>query len=123
MRARQGGGNKPMKPDITFLPNNKTIRVQRGCKVLEAARMANVRIRTLCGGNASCLMCKVVVADDGGISPPNDKEVRKLGELLHRGFRLACQARVMRTVTVTVPEDPFKAAVRAQMAQQNNQDD
>jgi 2Fe-2S ferredoxin len=112
-----------MAPDITFQPSNKTIRVPSGCKVLVAAQRANIRIRTLCGGNASCLMCKVIATDDGGISPANDKEVRKLGDLLHRGFRLACQARVIRSASVTVPEDPFKAAVRAQLERQNNEDD
>jgi 2Fe-2S ferredoxin len=102
---------------ITFLPNGKTIEVRPGTTVLDASRRARVQIRTRCGGKAACLMCKVAVNEDesSGLSPINQNERLKLGGLQDQGYRLACQAKVVGKTTVTVPEDPLKAAVRKQL--------
>jgi 2Fe-2S ferredoxin len=35
---------------------------------------------------------------------------------------LACQAKALRSCTVHVPEDPLKAAVRAQLAKQREEE-
>ncbi|PYI54942.1 2Fe-2S iron-sulfur cluster-binding protein [Paenibacillus flagellatus] len=112
-----------MSVDIRFLPDDKTVRVKPGMTVLDASRKARVHIRTRCGGNASCLMCKVTVEDDGaGLSAPGDNEVRKLGSMIDERVRLACQARAIGSCVVSVPEDPLKAAVRAQLAKQREDD-
>ncbi|MEF3301821.1 2Fe-2S iron-sulfur cluster-binding protein [Paenibacillus sp. GYB003] len=108
-----------MNDEIRFMPDGKTIRVRRGTTVLEASKKARVFVRTRCGGNASCLMCKVIAPDGTGLSAAGENEKRKLGELLERGYRLACQTKVTGDCTVTLPEDPLKAAVRAQLAKQN----
>lgn len=105
-----------MNPAIRFLPDDKKIQVKPGTTVLDAAGRARVAIRTRCGGNASCLMCKVIVEDETGLSAPEDNELRKLGELIDRRYRLACQTKVRADCTVRVPEDPLKAAIRAQLA-------
>lgn len=107
-----------MNADIRFMPSGKTVRVKRGTTVLDAAQRARVPIRTRCGGNAACLMCKVSVADAEGLSPPGENEKRKLGDELKRGIRLACQAQIWGDCAVVIPEDPLKAAVRAQLAKQ-----
>ncbi|RKN84819.1 ferredoxin [Paenibacillus ginsengarvi] len=105
------------------MPDNKSAQVKRGTSVLDASRRARVAIRTRCGGNASCLMCKVVAADGGaGLSAPGDNERHKLGGLLADGYRLACQAKVNGDCTVAVPEDPLKAAIRAQLAKREDED-
>ncbi|MNI90036.1 Na(+)-translocating NADH-quinone reductase subunit F [compost metagenome] len=62
-------------------------------------------------------MCKVKVEDGcaAALRPAEDAERRKLGDLLAEGVRLACQAAVWNDVTVHIPEDPLKAAVRRRL--------
>jgi 2Fe-2S ferredoxin len=111
-----------MNPEIRFLPDDKKIQIKPGTTLLDASKKARVHIRTRCDGNAACLMCKVTVEDGTGLSAPGDNEKRKLGELIGRGYRLACQAKALRSCTVHVPEDPLKAAVRAQLAKQQEEE-
>lgn len=115
-----------MQEVVTFLPMNKSIKVQPGTTLLHAARRAGVRITTRCDGKAACLMCKVGVEQDErkALLPPTDAEKRKLGRLLEAGTRLSCQAKVRGSLSVHVPEDPLKAAIRKQLErQQQEQDD
>ncbi|CAH0118734.1 MULTISPECIES: 2Fe-2S iron-sulfur cluster-binding protein [unclassified Paenibacillus] len=112
-----------MPIQVTFLPDRKTVQVRPGTTLLAAARRARVNVRTRCGGNASCLMCKVRVGSGEGLTPPLKQESLKLGRLIEQGYRLACQACVTGNVAVTVPEDPLKEAVRKQLARQKEEDD
>jgi 2Fe-2S ferredoxin len=112
-----------MTPEVTFEPDQKKIQVKPGTTILEAGRKARVPIRTRCGAKAACLMCKVIVADPGGLAPLTYNEKMKLGGLEEKGYRLACQAKVLGNVTVAVPEDPLKAAVREQLARQRMEED
>nr|WP_081505164.1 2Fe-2S iron-sulfur cluster-binding protein [Paenibacillus senegalensis] len=91
--------------------------------LLAAGRKAGAGIRTRCGGKAGCLMCKVIVEDQQGLSPLTRAEVNKLGNLAEQGYRLACQAKITGAVSVLVPEDPLRAAVRALLAKQKEEDD
>ncbi|MFC3745834.1 2Fe-2S iron-sulfur cluster-binding protein [Paenibacillus sp. GCM10012306] len=102
---------------VVFQPEGRSVLVNRGVSLLEAARKAGVTIATRCGGKAGCLMCKVTIDPEQaeGVSPPSDAERRKLGSAIEKGQRLACQAAVWDDVTVTVPEDPLKAAVRRKL--------
>ncbi len=69
-------------------------------------------------------MCKVNVSDEQAacLSSPTPAEIRKLGSLLSEGVRLSCQARTKGDVTVIVPEDPLKAAIRKKLAEQQEDD-
>lgn len=99
---------------IIFLPQQRSVEVNKGITLLQAARKARVSIRSRCDGHASCLMCKVELpAGQVGVNPPTMQEKVKLGE--DSPWRLACQARVFGEVTVLVPEDPLKMAVREQL--------
>ncbi|TXK81418.1 2Fe-2S iron-sulfur cluster-binding protein [Paenibacillus sp. N3.4] len=109
--------------EVHFWPDDKKIGVRPGTTLLDAGRKAKVHIRTRCGGKAACLMCKVIVQDSSGLAPMNVNERLKLGSHADEGYRLACQARVTGSVQVTVPEDPLKAAIRAQLARQAAEDD
>jgi 2Fe-2S ferredoxin len=111
-----------MSPEIHFFPDNRKIQVRPGTTILDASNKARVLIRTRCGGKAACLMCKVIVTDQSGLSPMNRNEQLKLGELQERGYRLACQACVIQDTAVTIPEDPLKAAIRAQLAKQREEE-
>ncbi|RTE10469.1 2Fe-2S iron-sulfur cluster-binding protein [Paenibacillus whitsoniae] len=109
--------------EVHFLPDDKRISVRAGTTLLDAGRRARVNIRTRCDGKAACLMCKVQVHDQSGLAPMNVNERLKLGTLADDGTRLACQARVIGPVQAIVPEDPLKAAIRAQLARQAMDDD
>lgn len=106
---------------VTFLPDGKSIEVRPGTTLLDASRRARVHIRTRCGGKAACLMCKVMTSDVSGLAPLNTNERLKLGGLHEQGYRLACQAKVTGDVTVILPEDPLKAAIRKQLEQQQEE--
>lgn len=111
-----------MTARVTFLPDGRSINVRAGTTLLEASRKARVQIRTRCGGKAACFMCKVFVEDSSGLAGPNQNERLKLGGLQEQGYRLACQAKVTGNVTVMLPEDPLKAAIRKQMEQQREEE-
>ena len=112
-------------PKVTFLPDGRTVDVRPGITLREASRRARVSVRTRCNGLASCLMCKVQVPPDqaSALHGPGAAEQRKIGALLPEGVRLSCQARVKADVTVTVPEDPLKAAIRKQLELQQKERD
>lgn len=102
---------------VTFLPEGRSTLIMHGTSLLEAARRAGVVLPTRCGGKAACLMCKVTVEKEeaSALRPPADAEKHKLGSLLEQGVRLACQTAVWGEVSVRVPEDPLKAAVRRRL--------
>ena len=102
-------------PRVTFLPSHRTLQVRQGTTILSASRKAGVVIRSRCDGVASCLQCKVHILTPDAVSPMNDNERRKLTGTLDRGVRLACQTLVQRDLSVEIPEDPLKAAVRRQL--------
>jgi 2Fe-2S ferredoxin len=111
-----------MGTNVTFLPDNKSIQVRPGMTILEASRKVRVHIRTRCDGKAACLMCKVIVQDQSGLGPMNQNERLKMGGLQDQGYRLACQAKVIGDVIVTLPEDPLKAAIRKQLEAQREEE-
>lgn len=112
-------------PKVTFLPDGRTVEVRPGTSLLDASRRARVHVRTRCGGMASCLMCKVEVAPDqaAALHEPGRAEKAKISPLLPEGIRLSCQARVRGDVTVTIPEDPLKAAIRKKLEEQQRERD
>lgn len=112
-----------MDIEVTFMPSGKKASVRKGTTLLDASRRAKETIRVRCDGKAACLMCKVKVADQSGLEPLNLNEKLKLGSLAEDGTRLACQARVKGNVIAEVPEDPLKAAIRAQLAKQKEEED
>lgn len=110
-----------MEASVTFMPGEQTGKFRVGTTLLAAGRKVNAGIRTRCGGRAGCLMCKVVVEDQQGLSPLTTAEANKLGSLAGEGYRLACQAKITGPVNVVVPEDPLRAAVRALLAKQKQE--
>jgi len=88
---------------VTFEPEGKAAYVLPGSLVLEAAARAGIIIDTPCGGRGTCGKCRVEVRD--GCSEPTDTERRLLtADELAGGLRLACQTKVLRDTTATVPE-------------------
>jgi len=107
-----------MNDEVTFWPFGRSVKVRRGTTLLEAARRANVQIRTRCGGKAACFMCKVTIRPGSELMPMSDNERRKLAGLEQEGVRLSCQARTAGSVHADVPLDPLRSAVDRLLARQ-----
>jgi 2Fe-2S ferredoxin len=111
---------------VEFLPGARKVTARPHTNLLQLARQAKVSITTRCDGNAACMMCKVHIEDGAGLLPADAKEQNKLGDaMLAQGYRLACQARISgngQPVVVSIPESPLKAAIRAQLAKQQEED-
>jgi ferredoxin len=79
-----------------------------GRSLLDVIMDAAHPIATACGGQAACGLCRVeVLAGMDFLRPVGPREVEHLGNLrIQRGWRLACQARLVvdGDVRVRVPE-------------------
>ena len=85
---------------VRFLPYNKSVRVHEGETLLRAAIEAGVHINASCGGEGVCGKCRVIV-EDGCVEGGDSAKLRL--EDRTKGYRLACQSRVVDDVTVRVP--------------------
>lgn len=121
-----------MKCKVTFQPSGKSIIVHSGTTVLEASKKANLSIRSRCGGQAACLMCKIKVTHNSIVSSYSDKEKRKMGwEDSQRTSedketeieRLACQTKIFGNTQVTIPQDPLKSVVQNLLQKQKEEED
>ncbi|MCF6093533.1 2Fe-2S iron-sulfur cluster-binding protein [Microaerobacter geothermalis] len=107
-----------MKVELLILPEGKKVIGNQGLTVLEIAKKNRVFISSKCNGKASCSSCKIKVIN-GNFSPVNELERRRLSEnQIKDGYRLACQLNVVGGGSIEIPEDPFKAVVRAKLAAQ-----
>lgn len=80
---------------VTFHPSGKEAVVDAGTKISDAARMADVRIATPCGGAGRCRRCNVLIGGD------------------HGDRVLACMTPVDRDMEVIVPESETRSIVAA----------
>lgn len=95
----------PVAP-IVFLPFRKEIRPDGRSTLLELARQAGVPIEAPCGGRRICGKCRVVVESlNSPLPPPSKREEEILGELIRKGYRLACETTPSHGATVMVPEE------------------
>jgi uncharacterized 2Fe-2S/4Fe-4S cluster protein (DUF4445 family) len=110
---------------LVALPSGKTGQVAQGTSLRAALREIGVGIESLCAENATCGKCKILVeqglseaygvtSSRAHVSPPHAEELDYLSQrreiLARRGWeldrvRLACQARILGDLVVTVPED------------------
>jgi 2Fe-2S ferredoxin len=98
-------------PKITFHPLNKTVDVETGTSVLEAAHAHDIPLEGACEGSLACSTCHVIVAPEWfhKLEPASDEE----DDMLDRAFgltatsRLGCQLIVtsdLDGLEVTIPE-------------------
>ena len=101
---------------VTFLPDGKTVEVEGGATIMEAAQKADVYINSLCGGKGVCGKCRVQIAngkvraDKNSISFLSKEEVRE-------GYALACQAKVDEDIEVVIPPESRLEAEQILMEQ------
>ncbi len=89
---------------VTFVPQNKSVRVEADTSLLEAAQRAGITINNLCGGDGICGRCKMIVTQgkvSGRVSPKLTRDE------IRRGFVLACQTPVDDNLVVEIPEETW----------------
>src|SRR5512136_3076608 len=89
---------------VTFLPSYRTIEVERGTTILDAAQRAGLNINVVCGGQGKCGKCVVFIQ-----SGKTEFDAQKFGrfftdEELAKGACLACQTLVLGDLHVVIPE-------------------
>ena len=90
-------------PKICFKPMNKCVDVPKGETVYNAALRLGLNVNSVCGGLGVCGKCKVRILKNG-LSKPSSRELGILGlESIKKGFRLACQAKILDYSEVEVP--------------------
>lgn len=89
---------------VTFEPEGRRTLVKKGETILEATKRVGVGIRSECGGQGICGKCKVALTDKKSVSELTDNERKLLtSEEAASNFRLACQAKILDSLTVYVP--------------------
>jgi uncharacterized 2Fe-2S/4Fe-4S cluster protein (DUF4445 family) len=85
---------------VRFLPFDRSVQVEEGTKLSDAALLAGIEIGLPCGGQGRCGRCAVLV-QEGQIYRPPDQ--RLSSEDVNAGYVLACQTTVQNDVTIYVP--------------------
>ena len=87
---------------VAFSPLGKTVTVEAGVSLLEAAARADITINNICGGDGICGRCKMIVRQgrvEGKVGPLLTREE------VRRGVVLACQCSVRSDLRVEIPEE------------------
>ncbi len=92
-----------------FEPISKRVIVNRGTTVLQALKALGLNLESPCGGLGTCGKCKIVCHDNQkALSEPSKNELKILSKnQLEQGIRLACQAKIIDDVRITLPESSF----------------
>lgn len=110
-----------MTHEVTFQPMGRRVAVDTESTLLAAAQQTGVGLIAICGGQGACARCIVRVMD-GAVSEATEVEINELAqEELAEGYRLACQARVMGNVRVSIPPGSLDTAQRTQIEGQFGQ--
>jgi uncharacterized 2Fe-2S/4Fe-4S cluster protein (DUF4445 family) len=88
---------------VTFHPFGKTVLVEEGTTVAEAARKAGVFINNLCGGEGVCGQCAVRIVS-GAVETNERNEAFFTKEELEKGSVLACQTFVKEDLEIALPD-------------------
>lgn len=89
--------------NVTFLPNNQTVRAQRNTSVLELAREYEIDLNADCQGAGNCYKCKVMVSK-GNDRIFTKKELEGLTkEEQEKGYRLGCEMKVKEDTCIIIP--------------------
>ncbi len=86
-------------PTVTFTPSLRSVEVDAGSTVLEAARRAGLPMATSCRGVGLCEACRVSVTEGAANLGETTESERAAG--LATDERLGCQATVHGPVTIT----------------------
>jgi uncharacterized 2Fe-2S/4Fe-4S cluster protein (DUF4445 family) len=85
---------------VAFEPSGKSVEVEIGTVLLDAASKADLEIPIPCGGQGRCGRCKVLV-EHGAVDQPST--VYLSAEELEQGYVQACQAVVKGNAVIFIP--------------------
>ncbi|AGH95915.1 2Fe-2S iron-sulfur cluster-binding protein [Pseudobdellovibrio exovorus] len=91
---------------IKFIPQNVEVDVDPSKTLMQLATEAGLKIKSICGGIASCSECRVrIVEGENSIPEPSKAELNLIGSSYYLdGRRLSCQVRCFGSVTVDLTE-------------------
>jgi len=89
---------------ITFLPDKKNIKVNKGTTILEALESVEININAPCGGKGICGKCKILINKGITTATPIEEELLS-GEEIKKGFRLACQTKIFEDTVIEIPSE------------------
>jgi uncharacterized 2Fe-2S/4Fe-4S cluster protein (DUF4445 family) len=87
---------------ITFLPERKTIKVDKSTDLLTAAIKSGIHIYNSCGGEGVCGRCKVIIKKGNYITEHSGRVSEKERK---KGYVLACRTIPESDLDVLVPEE------------------
>jgi uncharacterized 2Fe-2S/4Fe-4S cluster protein (DUF4445 family) len=91
---------------IIFMPQGKETEADGHMSILQLAQKIGLPLQSTCGGKKKCGKCRVVVEEtDAILPPPSDQEREHLGELLEKGYRLACDTLLATDAKIRIPEE------------------
>ncbi|MBU2054264.1 MAG: DUF4445 domain-containing protein [Proteobacteria bacterium] len=90
------------KYKVTFHPSGRSISVDEGENLLQAAMEAGVHINASCGGSTTCGKCKIKIAGGAADSPMHPKLSPAEYE---EGYRLACLTSIRGDLNVEIPPE------------------
>lgn len=85
---------------VTFMPDNVSVAVNKGTNLLDAARDAGIEIGSPCGGNGTCGKCAVKI-NSGAYQIQDDFHLS--AEMKDLGYVLSCKIDVEDDLTVEIP--------------------
>ena len=85
---------------VTFTSHNKEIYCNKGDKLLDVARNADIFIDAPCNGNVSCGKCKVKLIK-GKVDTEKTHHIKD--EEWNQGYILACNTKVIEDIDIEVP--------------------
>lgn len=91
---------------IKFIPQNIEVDVDPSKSLMKIATENGLKIKSLCGGVATCGECRVhIVEGENSIPEPSKLELNMIGTSYYiDGRRLSCQVHCFGSVTVDLTE-------------------
>ncbi len=89
-------------PCITYLPDNKSVESEGDETILQTSVRLGIPHTHVCGGNARCSTCRVMILDGLENCSPRNGSEQEIAHLLHfsQQIRLACQTTITGDVTL-----------------------
>ncbi len=95
---------------IKFIPQNIEVDVDPSKSLMKIAVENGLKIKSLCGGVATCAECRVrIIEGENSIPEPSKLELNMIGTSYYiDGRRLSCQVHCFGSVTVDLSEQLAK---------------
>ncbi|MGQ9744185.1 MAG: ASKHA domain-containing protein [Candidatus Bathycorpusculaceae bacterium] len=91
---------------VLFEPEARKIQTLMGITVFQAAKEAGISLRSECGGKGQCGKCRVIAREPQNLSDLTEQEKRHLSKSeIEHGYRLACQAKVLKDTVIVIPPE------------------